>query len=119
MAQPLTYSHRPLSFAVPAVGGTALLPQTVALGVFVKVKRSNEGYFAVSASDTYGTGNLGRMGSVSWDPESERWAVDRFTPGGEGYRTFARFRPEHLRQAVATAIVDTATEYVLDRDDLG
>jgi hypothetical protein len=121
MARSLTYSQnaQPISFAVPAVKGTAILPQTVALGVTVKVVRPNERYFGIMA-DHFTPGRVqvpGRLGSVWWDAENQRWAVERAELSG--HKVIARFREEHLRQALVTAIIDTACEYVLDRDDLG
>lgn len=116
MATPLTYSHRPLSFAVPAVKGTAILPQTVALGVTVKVVRPNEKYFGIHAEGFLPESVAGRLGSVWWDEANGRWAVERWENGET--RVIARYRQEHLRQAVATAIIDVACEYVIDRDEL-
>lgn len=120
MATPLTYSHRPIPFAIPALHGTAILPQTVALGVDVTVKRSNDKYFLVMAKGSRHMPIVAgaRKGYVWWDEQNERWAVERHTYG-EPMQVFARFRDIHLRQALLTSIIDTACEYVEDRDDLG
>lgn len=119
MATPMTYSHRPIPFAIPAQNGMAILPQTVALGVTVSVGRPNAKYFGIQAAGFRGEAVVvdPRLGSVWWDAENERWAVQRHEPG-QVPRTIARFRERHLRQALLTAVVDTATEYVMDRDDL-
>lgn len=109
---------QPLSFAIPALKGTAILPQTVALGVTVKIVRPNQRYFGIHA-DHFGPGPVnvaGRLASVWWDAEHARWAVERCDP--EGNRILARFREEHLRAALGSAVIDTAVEYVIDRDRL-
>lgn len=119
MATPLTHPHRPIPFAIPAKRGTAILPQTVALGVDVKVTRANDKYFGILADGHRGLPIVvaGRLGSVWWDAQNDRWAVERHESGKPPY-VIARFRDVHLRQALVTAIIDTATEYVIDRDKL-
>lgn len=119
MATPLTYPHREFAFAIPALDGMSILPQTVALGVTVSVGRPNQKYFGIQAAGFRGETVVvdPRLGSVWWDVKNERWAVDRREPG-KAPRVIARFREQHLRQALMTAIVDTAAEYVIDRDEL-
>lgn len=119
MATPMTHSYRPIPFAIPALYGTAILPQTVALGVDVTVKRSNDKYFLVMAKGSRHMPIVAgaRKGSVWWDEENQRWAVERHV-FGEPMQVIARFRDVHLRQALLTAVVDTSSEYVLDRDAL-
>jgi len=107
---------RPLAFAVPGPRRTAILPQTVALGIDVRIRQSNADYFVVSARPSaapnriYGQYLVVRR-TAETDSTQDGYVVERPVGPGE-YQTIARFRPVHLRGALGTAAVNAAADYI-------
>lgn len=111
---------RPLTFAIPQVGGTAILPQQAALGTVAKIRRTNDGYFVVAVVAAPGATQDAQIcvASVSRCEHGggQGWLVERKTAGT--YAKLATFSDRHLRSALGYAVMDTTVEFVIDRDDL-
>lgn len=113
---------RPLAFAVPGLGRTAILPQTVALGVVVDINRRNEDFFNVAAGDVHDPMVEIRFYNVRRvtrdDERPDGWIVERPVSArsrsyGE-YEVVAQFRPEHLRAALGFAAVNVAADWIIE-----
>lgn len=113
----ITWNRKPLTFAVPQVGRTALLPQQAAVGTIARIHRLNETTFMVSANAMDGKPGTGRMCRVQAKdfPNGHIWTVQR-DEDGTWSKPLGSFTDRHLRSALGMAVTDATVEYVIDRD---
>lgn len=114
----ITWNRKPLTFAVPQVGRTALLPQQAAVGTMARIKRVNEDYFNIQAGHVDNGGISGShvaiVSACTLGGGVEGWQVER--KENHGYIRLATFSKQHLRSALGMAVLDATVEYVIDRD---
>lgn len=110
----LTNTARPLTFAIPAVGATALLPQQAAAGTIARIKQMAPGYFNVAVQAVEG-GELRhyvvRAAGRFEDGTTEGyWIVER--PGQDGHEKVAQFKPSRQRLALEYAVRYLTVDWV-------
>lgn len=113
----ITWNRKPLTFAVPQVGRTALLPQQAAIGTEARIYRLNEDVFIVSAKALGAKPGTGRSCRVVRGEQTGFWRIQRALGATYG-KPISTFSPQHLRSALGLAVIDTTVEYVIERDDL-
>lgn len=110
-----TNTARRLTFAVPALGATAILPQQAAAGTVAKIKQTGPAYFNVTVQ-AVGGGEI-RFYIVRWNEAIDRWVVAAPGRWGRplahgGYEVLERFRPERQRDALEYAVRYLTVDWV-------
>lgn len=114
-----TNTARRLTFAIPALGATAILPQQAAAGTIAKIKQTGPAYFNVTVQ-AVGGGEI-RFYVVHWAEVEKRWMVT--APGHwghrlahSGYLVLQAFDAEHQRKALDYAVRHLTADWV---DEVG
>jgi hypothetical protein len=110
-----TNTARRLTFATPAVGATALLPQQAAAGTMARIKQTAPGYFNVAVQAI--TGGELRYYVVRWHEARKQWIVTapaQLKSGRTvgGYDLMQAFRNDHQRDALEYAVRYLTVDWV-------
>lgn len=103
-----TNTARRLTFAIPALGATAILPQQAAAGTIAKIKQTGPAYFNVTVQ-AIGGGEI-RFCILRWAEMKRQWILA--VPGLRGYQVVEAFRSDRQRDALAYAVRYLTTEWV-------
>lgn len=109
-----TNTARRLTFAIPALGGTAVLPQQAAAGTIAKIRQTGPAYFNVTVQAVGGGHVLFYI--VRWHEVKQRWIVAApgtsvRSPRGQ-YEVLQSFRPERQRDALEYAVRYLTVDWV-------
>lgn len=117
---------RPLTFAIPAVGASALLPQQAALGTVARIKQVRPDYFNVSVKGTPDAAQEARWfivrkhvedGTGAWPKGKASWVVEVPNPdAAPGYLMLTCFNgtPERLRAALSWAVRYVTADWIIE-----
>lgn len=109
---------RRLTFAVPAIGAVALLPQQAAAGTVAKIRQTAPGYFNVSVQAV--TGGEIRFYVVRWHEARKQWIVTAPDTYGARKGTYERywllkaFRADRQREALEYAVRYLTVDWMIE-----
>ena len=106
-----TNAARQLTFAVPAQGATAILPQQAAAGTVAKIKQTGPGYFNIVVQAVGGGSEL-RFGILRWNEVQRKWVLTM--PGLRRYQVVESFQSDRQRDALAFAVRYVTEEWVTE-----
>ena len=114
-----TNAARRLTFAIPALGATAILPQQAAAGTVAKIQQTAPGYFNVAVQAV--TGGEIRFYVVRWHEARKQWIVTApaLLKSGNtigGYDLLQAFRADRQREALEYAVRYLTVDWV---DEVG
>lgn len=113
-----TTSNQRLTFAVPAIGATAILPQQASVGTIAKIKQTARGYFNVAVQAVEG-GEIRfyvvrQAGRFEQGTTEGYWIVER--PGLGGHEKVAQFKGSRGRLALEYAVRNVTVDWL---DEVG